>query len=336
MAFNFKNLITPIAAAVVATFALTGCSSIFGGDATPNEVTVVTHDSAVFTKEVIAEFKKQTGITIKQIKAGDVGAMTNKLILTKDEPLGDLVYGIDNTFAPQVRANVMIDGALEPVDYGDVCFNYDKQWFANHEQQAPTSIKDLTKAEFKGLTVITNPRTSSPGLAFVAATVAMFGNTGWEQYWRALKTNEVKVDAGWEDAYFNDFSGSSGKGSYPIVLSYSSSPAFEVRKTGDYAGESQTASILDGCFRQTEYVGVLKHAKNPAAAKKLALFLINDPFQSTIPETMYMYPILTSVELPKDWKEFAPSASNTWGDQLNISANRLAWMSKWSEIMDVN
>jgi thiamine transport system substrate-binding protein len=81
---------------------------------------------------------------------------------------------------------------------------------------------------------------------------------------------------------------------------------------------------------------VLKHAKNPAAAKKLALFLINDPFQSTIPETMYMYPILTSVELPKDWKEFAPSASNTWGDQLNISANRLAWMSKWSEIMDVN
>ena len=340
MAFKFKK-ITPIAAVLAATLALTGCSNLvggnlFGGDATANEVTIVTHDSAVFTQAVIDEFKKQTGITIKQVKAGDVGAMTNKLILTKEQPIGDLVYGFDNTFAPQIQANELIDGELEPVDYGDVCFNYDKQWFANNEMQAPTSIKDLTKPAFKGLTVVTNPRTSSPGMAFLAATVSMFGNTGWEQYWRALKANDVKVSAAWEDAYFTDFSGSSGKGEYPIVLSYSSSPAFEVRDSGAYAGESQTASILDGCFRQTEYVGVLKNAKNPQAAKKLALFLINDPFQSTIPETMYMYPILASVELPKAWKEFAPSASNTYGDQLDISANRLDWMSKWSEIFDVN
>ena len=336
MAFNFKKLITPIAAAVVATVAFTGCSSTIGGDATPNEVTVVTHDSAVFTKEVIAEFKKQTGITIKQIKAGDVGAMTNKLVLTRDEPIGDVVYGIDNTFSPLATENDLIDGALEPVDFGDVCFNYDKAWFANNEQQAPTSIDDLTKPDFKGLTVLTNPTTSSPGLAFLAATVSKYGNSGWQQYWRALKANDVKVDAGWEDAYFTDFSGSSGKGKYPIVLSYSSSPAFEVRETGDYAGESQTASILDGCFRQTEYVGVLKHAKNPAAAKKLALFLINDPFQSTIADNMYMYPILSSVKLPKAWQEFAPTASNTFGDQLNISANRKDWLGKWSDIFSAN
>jgi thiamine transport system substrate-binding protein len=335
MAFKFKKITTPIAAAALVALALSGCSPIFG-DATPNEVTVVTHDSAVFTKEVIAEFKKQTGITIKQVKAGDVGAMTNKLILTKDEPIGDLVYGIDNTFAPQAVDNELFSGELEPVDYGDVCFNYDKQWFASHEQPAPTSIKDLTKPAFKGLTVITNPRTSSPGLAFLAATVSMFGNTGWEQYWQALKANDVKISAAWEDAYFTEFSGSTGKGAYPIVLSYSSSPAYEVRTTGDYAGESQTASVLDGCFRQTEYVGVLKKAKNPDAAKKLALFLLNDPFQSTIPENMYMYPILTSVELPKAWREFAPSASNTYGDQLDISKNRLDWMSKWSEIVEVN
>jgi thiamine transport system substrate-binding protein len=232
--------------------------------------------------------------------------------------------------------NDLIDGALEPVDFGDVCFNYDKAWFANNEQQAPTSIDDLTKSEFKGLTVLTNPTTSSPGLAFLAATVSKYGNSGWQQYWRALKANDVKVDAGWEDAYFTDFSGSTGKGKYPIALSYSSSPAFEVRKTGDYAGESQTASVLDGCFRQTEYVGVLKHAKNPAAAKKLALFLINDPFQSTIADNMYMYPILSSVKLPKDWQEFAPTASNTFGDQLNISANRKDWLGKWSDIFSAN
>jgi thiamine transport system substrate-binding protein len=173
-------------------------------------------------------------------------------------------------------------------------------------------------------------------MAFLAATVAMFGGTGWEQYWRALKANDVKISASWEDAYFTDFSGSSGKGEYPIVLSYSSSPAYEVRDSGDFAGESQTASILDGCFRQTEYVGVLNKAKNSDAAKKLALFLLNDPFQSTIAENMYVYPILESVELPKDWQEFAPSATNTFGDQLDIAANRRDWLSKWSEIIDVN
>ncbi|MEY4639406.1 MAG: hypothetical protein RLY13_404 [Actinomycetota bacterium] len=331
----FKKISITLVAAVLAAVSLTGCSGLLG-DATPNEVTIVTHDSAVITKEVIAEFKKQTGITIKQIKAGDVGAMTNKLVLTKDTPIGDLVYGIDNTFAPQAIDSELFDGELEPVDYGDVCFNYDKAWFAKNEQPAPTSIKDLTDPAFKGLTVITNPRTSSPGMAFLAATVSMFGNNGWQQYWRALKANDVKIAGAWEDAYFTDFSGSSGKGDYPIVLSYSSSPAFEVRDSGEFAGESQTASILDGCFRQTEYVGVLKNAKNPDAARKLALFLINNPFQSTIAETMYMYPILSSVELPKAWREFAPSASNTFGDQLDIAKNRLDWLGKWSEIIDVN
>lgn len=331
--FNFKKLAALTAVALTTTLGLSACSF---GDATPNEVTVVTHDSAVFTDEVIAEFKKQTGITIKQIKAGDVGAMTNKLVLTRDNPIGDLVYGIDNTFSPIAIDSELIDGALEPVDFGDVCLNYDKAWFANNEQVPPTSIADLTKQQFKGLTVITNPNTSSPGMAFLAATVSMFGSNGWEQYWRALKANDVKISGSWEDAYFTDFSGSTGKGAYPIVLSYSSSPAFEVRDSGDFAGESQTASVLDGCFRQTEYVGVLNHAKNPDAAKKLALFLLNDPFQSTIADTMYMYPILSSVELPKTWQEFAPSAKNTFGDQLDISANRLDWLSKWSEIIDVN
>lgn len=331
MTFNIKTVSSIIAAAALTAVALTGCA--------PQEsdtVTLVTHDSAVLTKEVVAEFKKQTGLTIKQIKAGDAGAMTNKLILTKDAPIGDVVYGIDNTFATAAKDADIIDGALEPVDFGDVCFNYDKAWFAKNELAAPTSIRDLTKPEYKGLTVLTNPSTSSPGLAFLAATVSMFGNTGWEQYWRALQSNGAKVDAGWEDAYFTDFSGSTGKGAFPIVLSYSSSPAFEVRDSGDYKGDSQTASILDGCFRQTEYVGALKNSKNPGNAKKLALFLINDPFQSTIADNMYMYPILSSVALPKAWQDFAPTAKNTYGDQLNIGANRKDWLAKWNEIFAVN
>ena len=326
---NLKKLTVLIAASTLALAGLSGCST---GDATPDEVTVVTHDSVLFTDEVIKAFKDETGITIKQIKAGDTGAMTNKLVLTKDAPIGDAFFGIDNTFAGVAIDNDIVSGALEPVDFGDVCFNYDKTWFSTNELPAPASIKDLTKPAYKGLTVVSNPTTSSPGLAFLAATVSMFGDNGWEQYWTALKANDVKVAAGWEDAYFTDFSGSSGKGAYPIVLSYSSSPAFEIRDNG----ESQTASILDGCFRQTEYAGVLKNAKNPDAAKKLVLFLINETFQKTLPTQMYVYPVLQSVELPGEWKEFAPVAENTYGDALDINANRKDWFTKWSEIFSVN
>ncbi len=342
--FNFKKF-TPmraaaskapktLAAATLAAIALTGCAP--AGDATPTEVTIATHDSAVFTKEVIAEFKAQTGITIKQIKAGDTGAMTNKLVLTKDSPIADAVYGIDNTFSGVAIENGIIDGELAAVNFGDVCFNYDKAWFANNEQPAPTSIKDLTKPAFKGLTVLSNPTTSSPGLAFLATTVEVFGESGWEQYWTALKANDVKIAAGWEDAYFTEFSGSSGKGDYPIVLSYSSSPAFEVRDSGEYAGESQTEAILDGCFRQTEYVGVLKNAKNPAAAKKLADFMLTEAFQKTLADNMYVYPILATVELPQAWADFAPAATKPVGATLDIAKNRKTWLDKWSEIFAVN
>jgi thiamine transport system substrate-binding protein len=180
--------------------------------------------------------------------------------------------------------------------------------------------------------VVSNPTSSSPGLAFLAATVSVYGETGFEQYWRELKSNGVKVAAGWEDAYFTDFSGSSGKGKFPIVLSYSSSPAFEVRNDGI----SQTASIDDGCFRQIEYAGVLKNAKNKSAAEKLVKFLTEKTFQQSLPDSMYVYPVDTSVELPEAWAKWAPAATKPVGEELNISANRKTWLDKWSAIFSAN
>ena len=323
-----KLAATTITAALLAT-SLAGCSATTE-TAASKELTVVTHDSAVFSKELLAEFKTQTGITVKQIKAGDTGAMTNKLVLTKDEPIGDAFFGIDNTFAGVATDNKIVDGKLTAVDFGDVCLNYDKHWFTLNEQAPPTSIADLTKPDFAGLTVLTNPATSSPGLAFLAATVAVFGDAGWQQYWRALKANDVKIAAGWEDAYFTDFSGSSGKGNYPIVLSYSSSPAFEVRDDGI----SQTQSVLDGCFRQTEYAGVLAGAKNKTGAQKFVEFLTSKSFQKSLPDSMYVYPIDTSIELPAAWAEWAPAATKPVGGQLDINANRKSWLADWSNIFD--
>ena len=329
---NAYKVFAGLAIAIASVTNLTGCSS-----STPQvastplpELTLVTHDSFVISEELLAEFKSETGITVKLVKAGDTGALTNKLVLTKDAPIGDVVFGIDNTFAGVATDNGVIDGSLSAVDFGDVCMNYDKAWFAAKGKPAPTSIDQLITPAYKGLTVVENPNTSSTGLAFLVATVDKFGESGWGNYWKALKANGVKVDAGWEDAYYTDFSGSSGKGAYPIVLSYASSPAYEVRANG----ESGTASILDGCFRQTEYAGVLAKSKNPVGAKLFVDFLLSEKFQASIPESMYMYPIDTKVALPANWSKWAQVSAKPFGTELDVDANRKNWLAAWSALFD--
>jgi thiamine transport system substrate-binding protein len=320
---KFARAFAITAAAALATFSLTACTA-----SASHDITVVVHDSVSISKSLLNNFKSQTGITVHLLKAGDAGAMTNKLVLTKDEPIGDAVYGIDNTFAGVATDNKIIDGELTAIDFGDVCLNYDKTWFSNHEQAEPKSMDDLIKPEFNSLTVVESPNTSSTGLAFLAATVARFGEGGWQKYWTALKNNGVKVTAGWEDAYYTEFSGSSGKGNYPIVLSYSSSPADEVRNDG----QSQTAAVLSSCYRQTEYAGVLAGAKNSADAKRFVQFLLTDEFQKSIPGSMYMYPIVASTELPEAWAQFAPAASQPLGGNLDVNANRASWLKAWTAI----
>ena len=294
------------------------------------DVVLVTHDSFVMSKALVADFDKSTGYNLKLVKAGDAGSLTNRLILTKAAPIGDAVFGIDNTFAGLATSTQIIDGTLKPTDFGDVCFNYDIAWFAKHKFAAPSSISELTLPKYKGLTVLENPNTSSTGLSFLASTVGIFGSSQWESYWIALKKNAIKVDNGWEAAYYTDFSGSSGKGAYPIVLSYASSPADEIRSDG----RSQTASILDGCFRQTEYAGVLKNSKNPAGAKAIIKYLLSAKFQASFPGSMYMYPIVADTPLPAAWSNFAQVAPHTYGDNLNFNANRKSWLTKWSAIFE--
>ena len=298
------------------------------GNSKPKDVILVTHDSFVMSKALISDFDKTTGYKLKLLKAGDAGSLTNRLILTKKTPIGDAVFGIDNTFAGLATSNEIIDGSLTPTDFGDVCFNYDKTWFDQHKILTPSSITDLALPKYKGLTVIENPNLSSTGLSFLAATVDKFGASGWQPYWQSLKNNGIKVDNGWEAAYYTDFSGSSGKGSFPIVLSYASSPADEVRANG----QSQTATILDGCFRQTEYAGVLKNAKNPAGAAAVVKYLLSPKFQASFPSAMYMYPIVTGTPIPAAWSKFTQIAPHTYGDKLNFDANRKSWLAKWSAI----
>ena len=308
-------------------------SLILAGCAPANQeevVTLVAHDSFAISDESIAAFEDQSGYKLEILRAGDTGSVTNRLVLTKDSPIGDVVFGIDNTFRGVADENGLIEESLQEVTHSDVCFNYDRLWFEANDLTPPSSWRDLVLPTYEGLTVVSNPLTSSPGLAFLASTVAAFGDDGFETFWQELKENQVKVAAGWEEAYFTEFSGSSGAGEYPIVLSYSSSPAAEIRVDG----ESQTVALLDECFRQVEYVGELAGAKNSDGAKALVDFLLSESFQSTMPGLMYVYPVNPAASVPAEWTEFGPAANSTIGQDLDIAANRDSWQDKWSAIFE--
>ncbi len=315
-------------------------------------ITIATHDSWAMSEEVLAEFTEQTGITVKIQSHGDAGELTNKLVLTKDDPIADGVFGIDNTFAtravdegvlasyspedePESVAGFALDGPagdqLTPIDYGDVCINVDDTWFAREEVAPPTTLADLVEPAYRDLLVVPGATTSSPGLAFLLATIGAYGEDGWKGYWEKLLANGVKVVSGWTDAYTVDFTAGGGKGDRPIVLSYSSSPPFTVPEGGD---GPTTSALLDTCFRQVEYAGVLAGAENPENTKRFLDFMLSTSFQAALPDNMYVYPVDTAVALPKGWDTWAPTAEEPIVvPSADIAENRAAWLRDWRDLI---
>ncbi|MEO5832312.1 MAG: thiamine ABC transporter substrate-binding protein [Nakamurella sp.] len=315
---------------------------------TGGAVTLVTHDSFNVDPAVLSAFEASSGVTVTLLSEA---ALANQLILTKDNPLGDVAYGIDNTFASRaVDAGVftpytspLLDrgaaayafdagNSLTAVDYGDVCVNVDHTWFTAKGLAEPASFDDLLKPEYKDLLVVESPVTSSTGLAFLLGTVGHAGADGWQQYWTGLKDNGVKVVSDWNSAYYVDFSGSDGKGDRPLVVSYASSPPSEVK-----AGmtEAPTGTLLDTCFRQVEYVGVLAGAKNPSGAQEVVDWMLSPEFQAGLPAGMYVYPVDRATALPADWATYATVATDpVTVDPATIAANRDGWLQSWSDLLE--
>ena len=337
--------------AALAMTALSACSLAPGGSGDADDaVVLISHDSFAVSQEVLDEFEDLTGKTVEVRTVGDAGAMVNQLALTKDSPLGDVVYGIDNTFASraldegileayepagvddQIRSLAVDDSSrLTAVDYSDVCVNVDREWFADADLPEPVTLQDLTEPAYRDLLVVEDPASSSPGLAFLLGTIGAFGADGWEAYWADLRDNGVKVAANWTDAYYVDFSGPSSEGIRPLVVSYASSPPYEVLDDSDVA---PTAALLQTCFRQVEYAGVLAGAADPEGAGELMDFLISRTFQEDIPENMYVYPALAGAELPADWVAFAPLADEPFTvAAADIAANRQLWIDRWTDIV---
>ena len=322
-------------------------------------VVVLTHDSFAISEEVLRSFEESHGITVEILRSGDAGQMVNQAILSMSHPLGDVLYGVDNTFlsraldaeifaayqSPQlenVPAGFIPDETyrVTPVDYGDVCLNYDLAYFEAHELPLPETLSDLTMPAYAGLLVVENAATSSPGLAFLLATIAEFGAEGdysYLDYWQALADNDVLVVAGWSDAYYGQFTvGSRGVGDRPLVVSYASSPPAEVIYSDDPAAGAVTGAIIadDMCFRQIEYAGVLEGAANQAGAEQFIDFMLSAEFQADLPLNMFVFPVVLGIELPEVFVEYAAIPENPASlDPALIEAKRDEWIQAWAEVM---
>jgi thiamine transport system substrate-binding protein len=317
-------------------------------------VTLLAYDSFTPSEGIFDSFTAETGIRVEVVTGGDAGELVAKAALTAGDPEGDVLWGVDNTLmsraveadvfeqytspnlasmSKELQDLVSTDGMLTPVDTGDVCVNYDKEWFASRDIAPPATLEDLAKPEYKDLLVVQNPNSSSPGLAFMMATIAAFGEEGWQDFWSSLRDNGVKIVDGWTEAYTVEFSGSSGKGNYPLVVSYASSPPAEVVYADPPIDTPPTGVLTETCFRQVEFAGVLAGADEPEAARKLVDFLSGPVFQSDLPLTLFVNPVHPDAEIPEVFTSFAatPESPFTLEPSL-IEDNRSRWIEEWSAV----
>ena len=315
------------------------------------KVTLVTHDSFALSEDVIAQFTADTGIELKIVRGDDAGTVLNQSILAAGNPLGDVIFGVDNNFMSRAldadilepydspRLSAIPDefeldptNRLLPVDVGDVCLNYDVAWFADNGIAPPTGLADLVEPDYADLTVVQNPATSSPGLAFLMATIAEYGD-GWTDYWRQLDDNGVAVSPGWSEAYYGDFTYAGG-GDRPIVVSYASSPPAEVFFAEPRPATAPTAVVEASCFRQQEFIGILAGTDNRAGAEALVDFMLSVEVQNDIPWNMFVFPVADDATAPPEFVEFSLIPADPLSlPAADIEANRDTWIQEWAEII---
>lgn len=339
---------------------LSACGGSGSGSAKADSktVTLVSHDSWAVSKSVLKDFEKSSGYKVTVLKDGDAGEAVNKAILSKDNPQGDVFFGVDNTllsraldnglFQPyeakglgQVRAEYQLDKdkhRVTPIDTGNICVNYDKKYFADHKLTPPASFADLAKPAYKNLLVTENVATSSPGLGFLLGSAAQYGDNGWQGYWKKLKANGVKVVDGWEQAYNEEFSGSAGGkkagGDRPLVVSYASSPPAEAIYSDPQPKTAPTGVAAGTCFRQTEFAGLLSNAKNTKGGKAFLDFLLTREFQQDMPLNMFVDPVTKDAALPASYAKYAVKVDKpeTMAPK-KIAGNRDAWVKTWTSLV---
>jgi thiamine transport system substrate-binding protein len=320
------------------------------GKTNSETIRLVTHDSFAVSEDVLDAFTAKTGIEVEILQGGDGGTILNQAILTKDNPVGDVLYGVDNTFLTRaldediferyrspaldtVPEALRLDpkSRVTPIDYADVCINYDKAWFQSHDVKVPKTLEDLTKPAYKGRLVVEDPSTSTTGLAFLVATVAEYGPKRWQQYWERLRANDVQVVDGWEQAFYNEFSGGGEGGSRPLVVSYASSPPASVYFAEPPTDEATIGTMTGACFRQVEFAGILAGTEHRAAARKFVDFMLSEQFQADMPLQMFVFPAREGTALPKVFEQFSDFPEKPYTlSPTKIGAGRDEWIREWT------
>ena len=347
----------PLLAALALALSLSACgdtSTNNQGDTVGTTVRLLTHDSFVLGDGVLEAFTQATGIEVELLQGGDAGTVVNQAILTNGNPQADVLFGIDSTFLtraldadlflPYEAAGLdEVDDALlldddhrvTPIDYGDVCLNYDKAFFAEAGLPVPTRLEDLVDPMYQDLLVVENPATSSPGLAFLLASIEAFGEERWEAWWTELRANGVQVVEGWEEAYNSAFSGGgASEGTRPLVVSYASSPPAEVLYADPPLDEPPIGVIDASCYRQVEGAGILAGTDHEAEAGKLIDFLLSERVQADVPLSMFVFPARSGVELPDVFVEHAARPAEVFElPAEEIDANREDWIDRWTDLV---
>ncbi len=312
----------------------------------PETLTLLTHDSFAVGDGAFDAFTAETGIEVEVVSGGDAGELVAAAVLVAGDPQADVMFGVDNTFlqraldgdvfAPHsVPADVSLaevataaadTDVVVPIDYGYVCVNY---WTDALAGPAPSSLDDLVGMADQFVTE--NPETSSPGFAFLLATIATYGDD-WEQYWGELADGGLEVTAGWNDAYYGSFT--AGGGDRPLVTSYATSPVAEVVFADPPVDAPPTGVLTEGCFLQVEYAGVLAGTDYPEAAGQLVDYLLTPDFQSEIPLNMFVYPANADVELPAVFVDHAVEIADPMVlTPAEIEQGRADWTQRWTEIV---
>jgi len=315
------------------------------------KITLVTNNAFSDVDYLLDPFTIQSGVEVEVIAGGSAGSMVNQVILTKDNPLGDVVYGFDNTFLSRLLEEDLFipyqspNAAMLPtefqmdtknrvtaVDFGDVCINYDKAFFEDAGLAVPADLDDLKKPEYFGLLAVENPATSSPGLAFMLATIAEYGEDDWLAYWEALRGNGVEIAPGWEEAYYTNFSLHGG--GQPLVVSYASSPPAEVIFSEPMPNVAPSGVIQSSCFRQIEFIGILRGTENLPAAQALVDWWLTDAMQAELPLNYFVFPVNPNVVLPDSFVEHTVIPSNPYFlDPDLIAKNRDRWIKEWTDVI---
>lgn len=316
-------------------------------------VRLLAHDSFVVSEDLLTAFTEETGLTLEVVTGGDAGTMVAGAVLAAGSPVADVLFGVDSTLVsrtldagvfeayaspqlaalpPALRADTA-GGTVTPVDYGDVCVNVDDDALAALGIPAPRTLDDLVDPTYRDLLVVEDPGTSSPGLAFLLATIARYGD-GWTDYWASLRDNGVTVASSWTDAYVGEFSGG-GEGDRPLVVSYATSPPAEIVYAADPKPSAPSTSVMtDGCYRQVEYAGVLAGAANPAGARLVVDWLLSEPVQADVPLSMFVFPARSGTPLPQVFTDFAATVEEPLQlPPAEVAARLSTWLAEWGTVM---